>query len=129
MGSRFVATVEAPVHQNMKEAMVAADERQTTLMFRTLRNTARVFKNDISTKVVEIEAQPGETDFADLQPLVAGARGRERCVEGGDINDGIWTVGQVMGLIDDIPTCEVLLERMVSEAREILTSRVADMFD
>lgn len=129
MGSRFVATLEAPVHENMKQAMVEADERQTTLMFRTLRNTARVFKNDISTKVVEIEAQPGETDFSDLQPLVAGARGRERCIEAGDINDGVWTVGQVMGLIDDIPSCEVLLERMVSEARDIIQSRVASMFD
>jgi len=129
MGSRFVATVEAPVHQNMKEAMVAADERQTTLMFRTLRNTCRVFKNDISNKVIEIEARPGETDFADIQPLVAGTRGRERCIEGGDTNDGIWTVGQVMGLIDDIPTCEELIERMVSEAREILQSRVAPMVD
>ena len=98
-------------------------------MFRSLRNTARVFKNDVSTQVVEIEAQPGDTDFADLQPLVAGVRGRERCIEAGDINDGIWTVGQVMGLIDDIPTCEVLLERMVSEARDILQGRLAAMFD
>lgn len=129
MGSRFVATAEAPVHENMKQAMVAADERQTTLMFRTLNNTARVFKNDVSTKVVEIETQPGDTNFADLQPLVAGARGRERCIEGGDINDGIWTVGQVMGLIDDIPTCEALLERMVSEARDILQGRVAAIFE
>lgn len=129
MGTRFVATVEAPVHENMKRAMVEADERQTTLMFRSLGNTCRVFKNDISTKVVEIEAQPGETDFADLQPLVAGVRGRERCIEEGDLNDGIWTAGQVMGLIDDIPTCEELLERMVGEAREIMQGRVAAMFD
>lgn len=129
MGSRFVATVEAPVHENMKQAMVEADERQTTLMFRTLGNTCRVFKNDISSKVVDIEAQDGDTDFSDLQPLVAGVRGRERCIEAGDTNDGIWTVGQVMGLIDDVPTCEVLLERMVSEARDILQGRVAAMFD
>ena len=117
MGSRFVATVEAPVHQNMKQAMVDADERQTTLMFRTLKNTARVFANSIAKQVVEIEAQPGDTDFSDIQPLVAGARGRERCIEAGDLEDGIWTVGQVIGLIDDIPTCEVLLERMVAEAK------------
>lgn len=129
MGSRFVATVEAPVHENMKQAMVEADERQTTLMFRSLRNTCRVFKNDISTQVVEIEAQPGDTDFADLQPLVAGVRGRERCIEEGDINDGIWTVGQVIGLIDDIPTCEELLQRIVSEARSILSDRIAGMLN
>ena len=129
MGSRFVATAEAPVHENMKQAMVEADERQTTLMFRSLGNTCRVFKNDISTAVVEIEARPGDTDFADLQPLVAGVRGRERCIEGGDIDDGIWTVGQVIGLIDDIPTCEELLERMVSEARSIFSDRIAGMLN
>ena len=129
MGSRFVATAEAPVHENMKQAMVEADERQTTLMFRSLGNTCRVFKNDISTAVVEIEARPGDTDFADLQPLVAGVRGRERCIEGGDIDDGIWTVGQVIGLIDDIPTCEELLERMVSEARSIFSDRIAAMLN
>jgi len=127
MGSRFVATVEAPVHEKMKQAMVAADERQTTLMFRTLKNTARVFKNPISDEVAAIEAKPGDTDFSDLQPLVAGVRGRERCIEAGDIDDGIWTVGQVMGLIDDIPTCEELLQRMVNEAKEIMTSRFSKM--
>lgn len=127
MGSRFVATVEAPVHEKMKQAMVAADERQTTLMFRTLKNTARVFKNPISDEVAAIEAKPGDTDFSDLQPLVAGVRGRERCIEAGDIDDGIWTVGQVMGLIDDIPTCEELLQRMVNEATEIMTSRFSKM--
>ncbi len=123
MGSRFVATVEAPVHENMKKAMVESDETQTTLIFRSLRNTSRVFKNAVSEKVVEIESQPGETDFSDLQPLVAGVRGRERCIEGGDIDDGIWTVGTVMGLIHDIPTCEELLQRMVKEAQEVIRER------
>jgi len=128
MGSRFVATVEAPVHENMKQAMVEGDERQTTLIFRTLRNTARVFKNSVSEEVVSIEAKPGETDFADIQPLVSGVRGRDRCIEGGEIDDGVWTVGQVMGLIDDIPTCEVLIERMVEEAKDVMNNRVASMF-
>jgi NAD(P)H-dependent flavin oxidoreductase YrpB (nitropropane dioxygenase family) len=128
MGSRFVATVEAPVHENMKRAMVEADERQTTLMFRSLRNTARVFKNSISEEVVSIEAKHGETDFAELQPLVSGARGRGHCIEGGDIDGGVWSVGQVIGLIDDIPTCKVLVERMVSEAEDILRNRIASMF-
>ena len=124
MGSRFVATKEAPVHENMKQAMVEADERQTTLMFRTLRNTARVFKNSISDEVVEIESRPGDTDFKDLQPLVAGVRGRERCIEAGDIDDGIWTVGQVMGLINDIPSCEELIQTMVNDCREIIAERL-----
>jgi nitronate monooxygenase len=125
MGTRFVATREAPVHENMKQAMVDADETQTTLMFRTLRNTARVFKNPIAQQVVEIEARPGDTDFSELQPLVAGSRGRERCIEAGEIDDGIWTAGQVIGLINDIPTCEELISRMVKEAREVLQDRLA----
>jgi len=127
MGSRFVATQEAPVHENMKQAMVEADERQTTLMFRTLGNTARVFKNSIAEEVVRIEAQPGDTDFADLQPLVAGARGRERCIEAGDTEDGIWSVGMVVGLINDIPTCEELIQTIVRDAKDVLNNRLIGM--
>ena len=125
MGSRFVATVEAPVHQNMKEAMVKADERQTTLMFRSLKNTCRVFRNSISDEVINIESRPGETRFEDIKDLVAGSRGRDRCIENGDINDGVWTVGQVMGLIDDIPTCKELLSRMVFEAESVIREKVS----
>lgn len=127
MGSRFVATKEAPVHERMKQAMVDADERQTTLMFRTLNNTCRVFKNSISDEVVRIEGTPGETEFSQLQPLVAGVRGRDRCIEGGDIDDGIWTVGQVMGLIKDIPTCEELINRMVSDCRSTIIQRLSNI--
>ncbi len=127
MGSRFVATQEAPVHENMKQAMVEGDERQTTLMFRSLRNTARVFKNSISEEVVRLESEPGDTHFGNLQPLVSGKRGKERCIENGDIDDGVWTVGQVMGLIDDIPTCEELITRLVSECDEIITQRLTSM--
>jgi NADH:quinone reductase (non-electrogenic) len=124
MGSRFVATREAPVHDNIKQAMVESDERQTTLIFRSLRNTARVYKNSISAKVCEIEHLPGDTQFSDLQPLVAGARGKERCIEEGDINDGIWTVGMVMGLIRDIPSCEELIDRIIDEARQAVAERL-----
>ena len=129
MGTRFVATQEAPVHQNMKQAMVDADEHSTTLMFRTLNNTARVFKNSVSTKVVEIESQPGDTNFDSLKDLVAGSRGRERCIESGEIDDGVWTAGMVMGLIHDIPTCEELIQRMVFEAREAVYDRLAAYMD
>lgn len=125
MGSRFVATREAPVHENMKQSMVSADETQTTLIFRTLKNTARVYKNAVAQQVLEIEGRPGETDFSELQPLVAGARGRERCIEGGEIDNGVWTVGQVVGLINDIPTCDELITRMVKEAEETLKDRLA----
>jgi len=127
MGTRFVATREAPVHQNVKQAMVDADERQTTLIFRTLRNTARVFSNSIAKEVVSIEGRPGDTDFADLQPLVAGARGRENVLEGGDVEGGIWTAGQVIGLIDDIPSCSALLTRMVAEAEQVIRARASGL--
>lgn len=129
MGSRFVATREAPVHQNMKQAVVNGDERQTTLMFRSLKNTCRVFTNPVSAEVLSIEARPGDTDFGELQPLVAGQRGRERCIEAGDINDGVWTVGMVMGLIDDIPSCRELIERMVADAKWVLSERLAAMLN
>jgi len=125
MGTRFVATQEAPVHNNVKEAMVAADERQTTLIFRTLNNTVRVFKNKVAAEVLAIEAQAGDTDFADIQPLVAGNRGRKVVLEEGDIDGGIWTAGMVIGLINDIPTCDALLQRIVAEAREAAEMRVS----
>jgi len=125
MGTRFVATQEAPVHSNVKEAMVAADERQTTLIFRTLNNTVRVFKNKVAGEVLAIEAQEGDTNFADIQPLVAGSRGRKEVLEEGDIDGGIWTAGMVIGLINDIPTCDALLKRIVAEAREATETRVS----
>lgn len=125
MGTRFVATKEAPVHQNMKQAMVDANERDTTLIFRTLRNTARVFKNAVAQEVVSIEARPGDTDFMELKDLVAGVRGRERCIEQGELDDGIWSAGMVVGLIHDIPSCEELIQRMVAEAREAVRERLS----
>jgi NAD(P)H-dependent flavin oxidoreductase YrpB (nitropropane dioxygenase family) len=127
MGTRFVATKEAPVHENVKQAMVDADERQTTLIFRSLNNTARVFRNAIAEQVVEIESRDGKTDFADIQPLVAGARGRANVLEGGDVDDGIWTAGMVIGLINDIPSCQVLLDRMVVEAEAIINKRLVGL--
>ncbi|MFQ3201503.1 MAG: NAD(P)H-dependent flavin oxidoreductase YrpB (nitropropane dioxygenase family) [Zhongshania sp.] len=127
MGTRFVATKEAPVHENVKQAMVDADERQTTLIFRSLNNTARVFRNAIAEQVVEIESRDGKTDFADIQPLVAGARGRANVLEGGDVDDGIWTAGMVIGLINDIPSCQLLLDRMVVEAEAIINKRLVSL--
>ena len=124
MGTRFVATQEAPVHDNIKQAMVDADERQTTLMLRTLKNTVRVFKNKISEEVLAIEARDGATDFAVIQPLVAGTSGRTKVLEEGDVDGGIWTAGMVIGLINDIPTCDVLLKRIIAEAKEAAEVRV-----
>jgi len=127
MGTRFVATKEAPVHQNVKDMMVQSSELDTALIFRSLKNTARIYKNSIAKQVLEIESKPGDTDFTDLQPLVAGKRGRENVLEKGDTDDGVWTAGLVMGLIDDIPSCQELVERMVSEAEAIIGQRLAGM--
>jgi nitronate monooxygenase len=125
MGTRFLATQEAPVHENVKQAIVDADERQTCLIFRTLNNTVRVFKNKTSEEVLAIEAQDGETDFADIRHLVAGSAGRTKVLDEGDINGGIWTAGMVIGLINDIPTCDILLKRIIAEAKDAAKTRVA----
>ena len=90
----------------------------TASSLQSLNNTARAFKNKIAAEVLRIEAAPGATDFADLQPLVTGSRGRAEVLEKGDVDGGLWTAGMVMGLIYDIPTCEVLLQRIIAEARE-----------
>ena len=124
MGTRFMVTKEAPIHESVKQAMVEASELDTALIYRTLRNTARVFKNGIAEQVLEIEAQPGATEFADIQPLVAGVKGRA-LLESGELEQGIWSAGMVVGLIDDIPSCAELIERMVEEAQNIIKDRLA----
>lgn len=124
MGTRFVATVEAPVHPNVKQAIVDGSERDTLLIFRTMRNTARVLKNAISEEVIAIERRPGGAEFKDIQHLVAGARGRV-ALESGDIQDGLLWASTAMGLIDDIPTCALLIERMIAECRAALSSASA----
>ena len=119
MGTRFMATKEAPVHDKVKQRMVEASELDTALIFRTLSNTARVFKNKVAEKVLEIEARPGATKFEDLAPLVAGSEGRE-LLKSGSMDSGIWSAGMVVGLIDDIPTCKELVERIVTDAEAII---------
>jgi len=127
MGTRFVATREAPVHDNVKQMMVQSNELDTALIFRTLRNTARIYKNSIAKEVLSIEGKPGDTDFGELQHLVAGQRGRENVLNKGDTDDGVWTAGLVMGLIDDVPSCAELINRMVAEAEQIIATRLAGM--
>ena len=123
MGTRFMATVESPIHQKVKEQIVANDERQTNLIFRTMHNTARVAKNAVSDEVVRIE-RAGSAKFDDVKDLVAGARGKV-VYEAGDPDYGIWSAGQVQGLIHDIPTCAELIHRIVREAEAIITQRLA----
>ncbi|HEY3048547.1 MAG TPA: nitronate monooxygenase family protein [Polaromonas sp.] len=119
MGTRFCVTQEAPIHYNIKQALVAASERDTKLMFRTMKNTARVFRNAISEEVVAMENRPGGCQFEDIRPLVAGVRGKA-ALQAGEVNGGVVSAGLCIGLIDDVPTCAELLERMVRECREHL---------
>ncbi|MDY0013122.1 MAG: nitronate monooxygenase family protein [Rhodocyclaceae bacterium] len=119
MGTRFCATQEAPIHENIKKMIVSKGERDTNLIFRTLHNTGRCLKNPISDEVVATERRPGGCEFKDIHHLVAGARGRA-ALESGNGDDGLVWGGQVVGLIDDIPTCDELIKRMVTECHERL---------
>jgi nitronate monooxygenase len=123
MGTRFCATVEAPIHDNIKQLIVENDERATNLIFRKFKNTGRVAKNSISDKVVEISARP-EAVFTDIQPLVSGAKGRI-ALETGDVDAGLVWAGQIQGLIHDIPTCAELMGRIMAEAEEVIRGRLA----
>ena len=123
MGSRFMCTVESPIHQKVKEAIVAGTELDTELIFRPLRNTARVASNAVSREVVEILNRGGK--FEDVKDLVAGIRGA-KVYETGDLDAGIWSVGTSMGLINDIPTVGELVSRMVSEAEDLIAGRLAE---
>jgi NADH:quinone reductase (non-electrogenic) len=126
MGTRFMVTKEAPIHDNVKQRMIEATELDTALIYRSFRNTARVFKNSVAEKVVKIEARPGETKFEEIQPLVQGVKGRE-LFDGGDLDKGIWSAGMIVGLIDDNPSCEDLVARIVTEAEDILSNRLREM--
>jgi len=125
MGTRFCVTQEAPIPDSFKQQMVANDERQTDLIFRTLHNTARVMRNEVSQQVVEIEKRGG-AKFEDVQSLVAGTRGRD-ALANGDTQGGIWSAGMVQGLIHDVPTVKDLIDRMVSEAEDIIRGRLSGM--
>jgi len=125
MGTRFCATVEAPIHQNIKQFIVDNDERATTLIFRKFKNTGRVARNAVADRVVEISAQP-DSVFEDIRPLVSGAKGRA-ALESGDVGAGLVWAGQCQGLIHDIPTCADLVSRMVADAETIITGRLAAM--
>ena len=124
MGTRFMATVESPIHPNIKQQIVDNDERATELIFRTMHNTSRVAKNLISTQVVAMDREGAK--FEDVRELVAGTRGRN-VYEVGDNDAGIWSAGQIQGLIHDIPTCAELIHRIVREAEEIIHARLDRM--
>jgi len=124
MGTRFMATVEAPIHENVKQQIVVGNERSTNLIFRTLHNTARVAKNAVSDEVVAIERR-GNATFADVKDLVAGVRGAT-VLDKGEMDAGIWSAGQTQALIHDIPTCRELVARIIREAEAIIRERLAE---
>lgn len=121
MGTRFLCTVEAPIHLRVKEQIVRSTERDTQLIFRSLRNTARVASNQVSREVVD--RLNGGAAFDQVAPLVMGSRGRE-VFESGDLERGIWSVGQSQGLIRDIPTVSRLVDRVIADAISAMTDRL-----
>ncbi|KAI4860893.1 2-nitropropane dioxygenase family oxidoreductase [Hypoxylon rubiginosum] len=124
MGTRFMCTVEAPIHQKIKEEIVRAQETDTALVMRRWTNTTRLYRNKVTDQVVKIEKESKTGEFAEIAPYVSGKRGREVFLNG-DAEFGVWTAGQVIGLIHDIPTCDDLLTRIERDAEQTLTSKLA----
>lgn len=123
MGTRFIATKEAPVHENVKKAIVAASELDTRLVMRPLRNTERVLKNAAVERLLEKEKALGpKLQFQDIIEEVAGVY--PKIMSEGDMEAGAWSCGMVVGLINDIPTCKELIDRIMKEAEDIIRKRL-----
>lgn len=119
MGTRFMATDEAPVHRNVKEQIVANDERSTVLVFREFRNTARVARNSISEQIRDISRSQGAT-FEDVAELASGVRGRQKVLAEGNMDDGMWWAGQAQGLIHEIAPVKDVIDTVIADAEEII---------
>ncbi len=126
MGTRFMATQESAIHENVKKKIVENTERDTLLTNRTLRNTSRVARNAISEEVLKIQQDTTKT-IDDVRHLVAGVRGRTNVMANGDMDGGIWSAGQSQGLIHDIPTCEELVKNIMRQAENIVHARLDKM--
>ena len=125
MGTRFCATREAPIHDRVKKAYVDGDERDTTLLFRPFRNSARVGRNSVAQEALRRIERPSAT-FADVAELVSGQRGKELLVSG-DLDSGIYWASMAQGLIHDIPGCAELITRIMAEAEDIVARRLTGM--
>jgi nitronate monooxygenase len=128
MGTRFCATVEAQIHPAVKQQIVDFTERDTVLVGRSLRNTARVARNAISEQVAEIQKDPTKS-FDDVRELMAGVRGRNNVLRDGDLDGGIWTTGQSQALIHDVPTCAEVVRNIMAQADGILAKRFVAIAD
>jgi nitronate monooxygenase len=128
MGTRFVATKEAPVHDNVKKALVEATELDTVLVMRALRNTERVLKNKGVDQLLEIERERGASlKIQDIHEQVAGVY--PRVMIDGEMDAGAWSCGMVVGLINDIPTVKELIDRIMAEAEAIIRQRLIGFLD
>jgi NAD(P)H-dependent flavin oxidoreductase YrpB (nitropropane dioxygenase family) len=128
MGTRFIATKEAPVHPNVKKALVEASELDTVLVMRALRNTERVLKNKGVDQLLEIEREKGATlKIHDIHDQVAGVY--PKVMVEGDMEAGAWSCGMVVGLINDIPTVKELIDRIIAEAEQIIRQRLTGFLD
>ena len=126
MGTRFIATKEAPVHQNVKDTIVAASELDTRLIMRGLRNTERVLISHATERVMAKERELGSViTFADIAPELAGVY--PRIMQQGDMEAGVWSCGMVAGLIRDVPSVQELITRIMAEAESIIASRLAGL--
>lgn len=124
MGTRFVATHEAPVHENVKRQIVRNSERDTVLIFRMFKNTARVARNMVSEEILELSSRPGAT-FDDIAHLASGARGREQVLGAGDMDGGVWWASQSQGLIHEVLSAREVVESVMSEAEDVIISDLA----
>ncbi|CAO2652170.1 Nn.00g004530.m01.CDS01 [Neocucurbitaria sp. VM-36] len=128
MGTRWMCTIESPIHPNVKEAIVKATENDTVLCLRKFRNTTRLHKNKVSVEVVKIENEQKDVEFKDVAHLMSGKRG-QGVYETGDVDAGVWSLGMCAGLIHDIPSCDELARRMEREAIQVLTQSNALVVD
>lgn len=119
MGTRFMATAEAPIHANVKQQLVDNDERDTVLVFRKFHNTARVVRNKISREIIEISEREGAT-FDDIAALASGARGRQNVLAEGNMEDGMWWAGQTQGLIHDVAPVKDVIDTIIADAEQII---------
>lgn len=124
MGTRFMATQEAPIHPNVKAQIVSNSELDTTLVFRNLGNTARVARNSISEEIAQIGSR-ADARFEHVAHLASGVRGRREVLGEGRMDGGMWWAGQVQGLIHDVPTVAELVATLVSEATALIEGRLA----
>jgi len=123
MGTRFMATDEAPIHENVKQQIVKNTERDTVLVFREFSNTGRVARNSVSEEIAEISRRPG-AKFEDVAHLASGVRGRERVLAEGGMEDGLWWASQAQGLINEVGSCDEVVSTIMEDAVALLDDRL-----